>query len=230
MAALRRHLFMIRYICATRNNMNISECLSESPVPFAEAIYQISHVLKSYFNGSCSPVPFESTVHQGYGFHLTLIDVLIMAVFFMLSFYIYAAFESAFPIYLLKHFKRLSPKDVEKISVSAEHVFVKLIIVPWCLYVLYHGSSCTMMTMFSVIWKSKEKSQASHLLHLFCLSNYYFKLFSIFFLNAKISRRWVMAAHHVITIILITVSTTHTYVSKLLLTTLCLPNMLYDGC
>lgn len=184
-------------------------CVSESPASLITSVSEIMRVTINYFNGNYKMIPFSELVNQDYAYYMTLSDIIVMTLFFIFFYVIHAIFHSIIPNILSSVCPTLPSKIVTKISENAITIFTKLIIVPWCCYVLFVQRECNMTIMFSIIWISKYRSLASHMLHLFCMSNYFFKLFAVFCLDADVTKRNLSIFHHVVTLVLLLNSCTH---------------------
>lgn len=184
-------------------------CISESPASLITSVAEIMRVTIDYFKGNYKMIPFSELVNQDYAQYMTLSDIIVMTLFFIFFYVIHAIFHFIIPNILSGICRTLSSKIMTKISENTITIFTKLIIVPWCCHVLFVQRECNMAVMFSVIWISKYRSLASHMLHLFCMSNYFFKLFAVFFLDADVTRRNLSIFHHVVTLVLLFISVTH---------------------
>lgn len=186
--------------------MNVTKCISESPAPYFEAVYHIFRVIWKYLSNQYDFVTLDSVIERGYATPMSMADVAIILFCCAMFGVIYHVFHSFVPRFLSLSCKELSNGDISKISTNLESLFHKLITVPWSLFVLFFGSPCPMTTMFSMVWTSTYQSMSSHILCLLSLSNYYFKLFVIFYLGFDGSYRSLLITHHITSIALITVA------------------------
>lgn len=184
-------------------------CVSESPASLITSVVEIMRVTINYFSGNYKMIPLDELVNQDLAYYMTLSDIIVMTLFFIFFYVIHAIFHFIIPNILSSICPTLSLKIMTKISENTITVFTKLIIVPWCCYVLFIQRECNMAIMFSIIWISKYRSLASHMLHLFCMSDYFFKLFAVFFLDADVTKRNLLIFHHVVTLVLLLISITH---------------------
>lgn len=184
-------------------------CVSESPASLITCVAEIMRVTINYLNGNYKMISFSELVNQDYAYYMTLSDVIVMTLFFIFFYVIHAIFHFIIPNILSSVCPTIPAKIMTKISENTITIFTKLIIVSWCCYVIFVQRECNMTIMFSVIWISKYRSLASHMLHLFCMSNYFFKLFAVFFLDSDVTKRNLSIFHHVVTLVLLLISATH---------------------
>lgn len=181
-------------------------CILDGPPPIVVCISDIGSILYNYLAGRYN-LSSDSHPQDGITNYITMEDAKISFLFFVFFYIIDIIFHSLIPSILLRCCPSIPRNVCKKVASNISTIFDKTIIVSMILYVLYIESNCSIIHSFSSMTSSAYlHSSTSYYVHLFAITNYFFKLYEIFLPGIDITHETLHIIHHFIAIYTLSVS------------------------